>query len=64
MTDPCCHGAISIQKSDSATLYAIDTETGALKELKRYPPGKNPNRVEIVGLVKATPQGLPAPSAR
>lgn len=28
------------QKSDSVTLYAIDVESGALKELKRYPLGK------------------------
>lgn len=38
------------QKSDSATLYAIDAESGALKELKRYPLGKNPNWVEIIDL--------------
>lgn len=38
------------QKSNSATLHAIDGESGALKELKRYPLGKNPNWVEIVEL--------------
>jgi 6-phosphogluconolactonase (cycloisomerase 2 family) len=38
------------QKSDSATLYAIDAESGALKVLKRYPLGKNPNWVEIIDL--------------
>ncbi|WP_163589708.1 beta-propeller fold lactonase family protein, partial [Klebsiella pneumoniae] len=38
------------QKSHSATLYAIDPVTGALKALDRYPMGRDPNWVEIVDI--------------
>lgn len=35
-------------KTDHIVVYAIDQETGALKQLKRYPAGKGPNWVEFV----------------
>ena len=36
------------EKSDTITSYAIDAETGALKEIGKYPAGKGANWVEIV----------------
>lgn len=38
------------QASNSMTSYAIDSRSGALRELKKYAMGKNPNWVEIVAL--------------
>jgi len=38
------------QRSHSATVYAIEQETGALAALRSYPVGQSPNWVEIVRL--------------
>jgi 6-phosphogluconolactonase len=38
------------QRSNSATVYAIDQQTGALSALRSYPVGQSPNWVEIVRL--------------
>ena len=38
------------QKSHSATLYAIDPQSGRLSATHRLPLGKDPNWVEIVDL--------------
>jgi len=38
------------QLSHAVTVYRIDSETGALKPLKSYSVGQNPNWVEIVSL--------------
>jgi 6-phosphogluconolactonase len=38
------------QRSHSATVYAIDQQTGALTALRSYPVGQSPNWVEIVRL--------------
>ena len=38
------------QASHSMTCYAIDRTSGALRELRKYAMGKNPNWVEIVAL--------------
>ena len=38
------------QESHAVTLYAIDPSSGALKPLRNYSLGKNPNWVEIVAL--------------
>ena len=38
------------QKSNAATIYAINPESGALKPIGRQELGKNPNWVEIVAL--------------
>jgi 6-phosphogluconolactonase len=38
------------QLSHAVTLYAIEGESGALKPLKSYSLGQNPNWVEIVTL--------------
>ena len=39
---------VSGEKSDTISSYAIDAETGALKEIGKYPTGKGANWVEIV----------------
>jgi 6-phosphogluconolactonase len=38
------------QRSNAATVHAIDQQTGALTALRSYPVGKSPNWVEIVRL--------------
>lgn len=38
------------QRSNAATVHAIDPQTGALTALRSYPVGKSPNWVEIVRL--------------
>ena len=38
------------QRSHSATVYAIDQQSGALNPLRTYPVGQSPNWVEIVRL--------------
>jgi 6-phosphogluconolactonase len=38
------------QASNAMTLYAIDRDSGALKPLRNYSLGKNPNWVEIIDL--------------
>jgi len=38
------------QRSHSATVYAIEQETGALAALRSYPVGQSPNWVEVVRL--------------
>jgi 6-phosphogluconolactonase len=39
---------VSGEQSDTISSYVIDTETGALKLIGRYPTGKGANWVEIV----------------
>ena len=39
---------VSGEKSDMLATYAIDSSTGALKPVGRYPTGKSSNWVEIV----------------
>jgi 6-phosphogluconolactonase len=49
--DPAGRYLVSVgQLSHSLTTYAINPKTGALKQLKQYPTGKNPNWVEIVNI--------------
>jgi len=36
------------EKSDTISVYAIDSTSGALKFLNKYPTGKGSNWVEIV----------------
>jgi 6-phosphogluconolactonase len=41
---------VSGEGSDTISSYTIDTETGALKLIGRYPTGKGANWVEIVAV--------------
>jgi len=43
------HMIVTGEKSDTISSYAIDTSSGALRLLGRYPTGKGSNWVEIVG---------------
>ena len=39
---------VSGEKSDTLSTYAIDSASGALKQIGKYPTGKGSNWVEIV----------------
>jgi len=39
---------VSGEKSDMLAVYSIESESGALKAIGRYPTGKGANWVEIV----------------
>ena len=45
---------VSGEQSDTISSYVIDSETGALKPIGRYPTGKGANWVEIVAFYSIT----------